>query len=57
MECRLGTGRHHLIVSLGGVVDTSSFSLRPAIILRHSPECVEEEFHEVRITSILRTSH
>jgi hypothetical protein len=35
-----------LIVSLEGVVDTSSFSLRPAIILRHSPECVERLYEK-----------
>src|SRR5918999_3506971 len=49
LVCRLGTRRHHLIVSLEGVVDTSSFSLRPAIILRYSPECVEGGFSEVHI--------
>jgi hypothetical protein len=42
LECRLGTGRHHLIVSLVDVVDTSSFSLRHATILRYAPECVEK---------------
>jgi hypothetical protein len=39
------------------LLDTSSFSLRPATILRYSPECVEEEFSELRVDGLLRSSY
>src|ERR671916_825279 len=38
-------------------MNSSSFSLRPAIILRYSPECVEGEFCELRMYGVLESSY